>query len=382
MDELTRDYPGFLLGDHQPPCLSLYQPTHRRHPENVQDPIRFRSLVKALEKALREDFGSSDIAALLRPFEALASDRTFWNHTDSGLAVLGSPELFRVYKLPRPVAELAVVADNFHTKPLMRIVQSADHYQILSLGRRSFAVYEGNRDALHEVPPIDGVAYTADELSGLQTDAREGAYRAHGLTGVGRAAHHGTDVKQDSDDRDLRRFFQAVDQVVMEHFSRPSGKRLILAALPQHQGVFRSISRNPLLIDSGIETNPDALSLDELRERAWELLLPHYLERLAGFVEAFGAVWGTGRGTEDLDKIAEAAMTGRIETLLVEADRIVPGTLPVAAHEAGSVRPASQEVDDVLDDISEHVLRRGGEVIIVPGERMPTRTGAAAIFRF
>ena len=28
-----------------PPCISLYQPTHRRHPDNQQDPIRFRNLV-------------------------------------------------------------------------------------------------------------------------------------------------------------------------------------------------------------------------------------------------------------------------------------------------------------------------------------------------
>lgn len=40
------------------------------------------------------------------------------------------------------------------------------------------------------------------------------------------------------------------------------------------------------------------------------------------------------------------------------------------------------ETDDVLDDLSEYVLKTGGEVVIVPAERMPTRTGAAAIYRF
>jgi hypothetical protein len=38
MDALERDYNSVLLADHEPPCLSLYQPTHRSHPEKQQDP--------------------------------------------------------------------------------------------------------------------------------------------------------------------------------------------------------------------------------------------------------------------------------------------------------------------------------------------------------
>ena len=50
MDGLDKDQAAGLLDVGEPPCLSLYQPTHRRHPEREQDPIRFRHLVKALER--------------------------------------------------------------------------------------------------------------------------------------------------------------------------------------------------------------------------------------------------------------------------------------------------------------------------------------------
>ncbi|MCL4745205.1 MAG: hypothetical protein KJZ83_07305, partial [Burkholderiaceae bacterium] len=126
MHSLTHDYPAVLLAERETPCLSLYQPTHRQHPDNAQDPLRFRNLVKRLAASLREKYPARDIPALLRPFEALAEDREFWNHAADGLAVLGAPGFFRVYRLQRPVAELAVVADSFHAKPLMRITQSAD----------------------------------------------------------------------------------------------------------------------------------------------------------------------------------------------------------------------------------------------------------------
>jgi hypothetical protein len=42
-----------LLAFEARPCLSVYMPTHRRHPENQQDPIRFRHLLKELVTSLR-----------------------------------------------------------------------------------------------------------------------------------------------------------------------------------------------------------------------------------------------------------------------------------------------------------------------------------------
>ena len=48
-DTLTRASLAEMASFKRRSCLSLYQPTHRRHPDNQQDPIRFRHLVKALE---------------------------------------------------------------------------------------------------------------------------------------------------------------------------------------------------------------------------------------------------------------------------------------------------------------------------------------------
>jgi hypothetical protein len=40
------------------------------------------------------------------------------------------------------------------------------------------------------------------------------------------------------------------------------------------------------------------------------------------------------------------------------------------------------EIDDLLDDLAEMVIKKGGQVVIVPVERMPTITGVSAIQRF
>jgi len=90
---LTNESIANLVAGHKPPCLSLYQPTHRSHPENTQNPIRFRNLVKELETSLRQSYPASETHLLLEPFEALAEDAEFWNHTLDGLVALGGPQI-------------------------------------------------------------------------------------------------------------------------------------------------------------------------------------------------------------------------------------------------------------------------------------------------
>src|SRR5690606_36056764 len=126
MNSLADDFAKGIFRSPEPPCLSLYQPTHRSHPESAQNPIRFGNLVKSLEESLRQKYPKRDIESLLKPFRQLAGDRDFWATPRAGIAVLVSPSLTRIYKLERSVPELAIVADSFHIKPLLRMVQSAD----------------------------------------------------------------------------------------------------------------------------------------------------------------------------------------------------------------------------------------------------------------
>ncbi|MBS3652504.1 hypothetical protein KEU06_28380 [Pseudaminobacter sp. 19-2017] len=380
MDALERDYTTVLLASHDPPCLSLYQPTHRAHPDKQQDPIRFRNLVKDLELSLGRNGGEHP--DILGPFHDLAEDGDFWNHALDGIAAFAAPGLFKVYRLQRPVRELAVVADSFHAKPLLRILQSADRYHVLGLNRQVAILFEGNRYALDEVELEAGFPRTSADVVGVREGEPERTKRAYGPAGPGRTTRHGTDVRQDLVDSETEQFFRAVDDAVLEQYSRPSNMPLLLAALPQHHHLFHTVSRNPYLMPGAIDVHPGALTIDELRERAWQLVLPWYLDRLSGLVDQFGASRAEGRSGSDVAEIAKAAAAGRISTLLIEADRMIPGRFNPETGEIEFAPPNDPGTDDLLDDLGEHALRTGGEVVIVPAERMPTSTGIAAIYRF
>jgi hypothetical protein len=335
--------------------------------------------VKELDQSLRQKYSTREVKALLEPFEELAQQPEFWNHTLDGLAILASPDQFKVYKLQRRVPELAIVADSFHTKPLLRISQSADRYQVLGLSRGAIRLFEGNRDVLDEIDLAAGVPRTLTDALGDEVTESHQSVRS---AGANAAIHYGQGGKSDEEDIDIDKFFRAVDRAILEHHSRPSGLPLLLAALPEYHGVFRKISRNPQLLPDRLTIHPDAVSIDELRARAWALVEPRYHARLNQLVDEFEQAKPKGLGDEKLTQVASAAASGQVSTLLIEADREIPGHVDAANGHVEFGDLSNPQVDDLLDDLGELVLNKGGQVAVVPAERMPTATGAAAIYRY
>ena len=378
MRQLTADHLTALRTSHEPPCISLYQPTHRAHPDNLQDPIRYRNLRRDMETSLKEKYAARDVEALMERYRAIERDGPFWNHRTDGLAILSSPGTFEIFELQRPVRELLVVANDFYTKPLVRALQSADRYQILCLSRSKAQLFEGNRDALDPIDLSD-MPSTVTEVLGDERTASHVSVRS----GPGGASfYHGAGGAKDEVDLDRERFFRAIDRAILENHSRPSGLPLLLAALTENHAPFRAVSHNPFLLAEGIQINPDALNLEQLRTLAWRKVEPAYLKRLAGLLEHYHSARSRQMASDDINQVAEATVAGRVGTLLVEADCQIPGQLDEATGRIERGELSHPEIGDVLNDLAETVSRMKGDVVVVPAERMPSTTGVAATYRF
>jgi hypothetical protein len=371
VDDLTR-----LRVESEAPCISLYQPTHRYHPDNQQDPIRYRNLRSQLESSLRVKYPARDVRKLVSKYQALEHDHDFWNHRTDGMAILGSPNKFELFELQRPVRELIVVAQNFYTKPLLRILQSADRYQILCLRQNEVTLYEGNRDAIDPVDLSDTLATIESALR----ESREGPQVNVRVAPGGVAVHYGNNT--DERKIDLQRFFRAVDRAILKQHSRPSGLPLILVALTEYHSLFRSISHNPFLLTDGVQIDPGSLNLGRLHALAWQTIEPLYRRRLDTLLSQYELAESRNLACDDVAHVAEATMAGRVGTLLVEADRQLPGRVANAHGHVEHGELQDPEVGDLLNDLAEAVARMKGEVVVVPRDRMPCATGVAAIYRF
>lgn len=370
-----------LIAAQQAPCLSLYQPTHRTHPANAQDHIRFGNLLKNLEESLLLNYPNGKTAAMLKPFKALVDDNEFWKYNLDGLAVFAAPGFFKVVRMQRPVPELVVAANSFHLKPLRRALQTVDRFHVLGLAMDRVVLFEGNRDALDELKPAEGVPLTITDALGEELTEKHQTVASYGGAGSG-DMRHGHGGKKDEVDKDTERFFRAVDRAVMEHHTKPSGHSLVLAALPEHQAVFRRVSHNARLLEEAVAMDPTGVDPEKLRRLVWEAVEPRYHAHVRGLVEQFGTAKAQGLGSDDLMDVAEAAAAGRVGAVLVDADQAIAGRLDAANGKVIFDSLLDPRVDDLLDELSELVAERGGTVMVVPGDVMPTKTGVAATYRY
>lgn len=384
MELLTNELIQELLAVNKSTCLSLYMPTHHTHPENLQDNILFKNLVQQMEESLMRKYSAVEVQKYLEPFEALADDNNIWDHTFDGLAVFSAKGIFKVVGLHKSVEELAMVADSFHTKPLRQYLQSLNNFHVLCLTLHDIRLFKGDRHTLTEVKLTADIPKTITEALGKElTDSHTTVASYDGTGGESSPMHHGQGGKKEETEKDAERFFRVVADAIYEHYSKPSGWPLILVTLPEHRSLFHKVNKSPLLLSIGISINPSSVSPDKLANMAWEIMEPEYNLKLDSLVARFEQARANGRGSDDYKEVAVAAVEGRVETLIVEADRII--AVRVTNQVTGNTQKkdlTNPKVDDLLDDLGELVTKMGGKVMVLPTSKMPSETGLAAIFRY
>jgi hypothetical protein len=366
MRPLSAEYFQELLADHTPPCISLYMPT-QLGPQAAENLRRFDRLLQRASQQLQNAFSRHNALTLLSRFHELRKDDLFWVHPTASIAAFGSPTIFQTHKLQRPVAEMVEVADSFHLKPLIRAHQFAGRFEVLCLTQRNVRVLQGNQDKLEPV-----------ELRNVPHSIQEAL--ADGIDG--RPIGDTSTAPASANDAELDRFFRDLDKTLWQNHSRQSGLPIILCAVEEYHPRFRQISKNPHLVEEGINLNPDALSMERIRLEAWKIIEPYYRAQIERVLEEFGRARATRQGSEDVNEVAQAAAFARVGTLLVDADKHIGGRIDPTNGRIEYGDLARPDFDDLLDDIAERVMKTGGQVLVMPAEQMPSDTGLAAIYRF
>jgi hypothetical protein len=103
---------------------------------------------------------------------------------------------------------------------------------------------------------------------------------------------------------------------------------------------------------------------------------------LASLREEFEQARSKSVASDDLAQVAEASTSGRVETLLIDADRQITGRLDGATGRVELANLSDPHIDHLLHDLSELVAKKAGTVLVIPAAGMPSRTGLAAIYRY
>lgn len=379
MDIIRREDLRALLHEQKGPFVSLYLPTHRSGSE--QDPIRLRNLLAEVQSRMRNvGWRGADVKELLEPARALLDDPVFWKHQGDGLAIFLAPEFERVYRLPVTFAEHAVLAAHFLVTPLLPLLTNDGRFFVLALSQNAVRLLQGTRQRLSEVSLRDVPQNLAEAL---RTHDRDEILTYHSRPtsgGTWGAIFSGQGVGIDDKKSDLLSYFQKVDRG-LHAVVREEKAPLMLAAVDYLLPIYRQGNTYPHLLDKAIEGNPDHLSADELHERAWALLRPHFEEVAARAIGQYRRLVGTGRTATGVNEVVAAAHDGQVETLFVSADVPSWGRLATSTGRV-IVHPEGQPGDEDLVNLAAiHTLRHGGAVFTLASAEAPGETPLAAIYR-
>jgi hypothetical protein len=358
-----------LSGAREEGSVTIVLPTTRLTQEIGASIIELKNLGKEAARQLMEaGFDKRRIAAIEEQIEHLAEDEDFWAYQATSLALYVTPENLTSFRLPTRLAPLVEVADRFHIKPLIRAMAFPDVAFILALSENSARLIEVHGDLPAEVVAVPEMPKDMN-ASGARAKSRDVSPGGRFQGRAGETFHR-------------RNFSRKIDASL-----RPLlGGRdipLLLASVEEFDTIYRSVNSYEHLARETIRGNPERLSAGELAELARPLLQRLHGERIETFNQQYHMREKQGRAGTDLAQVARAAARGAVDTLLVDIDRVVNGTIDEATGAIDMAKGASAATYDIIDEVAGLVLRAGGRAIGVRQADLPVTTSpVAALYRY
>jgi hypothetical protein len=258
------------------------------------------------------------------------------------------------------------VSDRFHLKPLLRAVTFPHTAFVLALA-------QGSVRLLEIAPDLEP---TVVEVADLPTDVASTA----GKSSIRDRAPSRKIQGSEGQKTRIRQYARRIDEALRQLLNGLDVP-LILAAADPIDSIYRSVNSYPHLLATSVPGNPEALSDGELAESARRVLDDVYAAELRATHDTYALRASQRRASSDIADVARAATYGLVDTVLVDIDEAVPGSV----EENGAVN--FDDADDavnygVVDEIARRVWLSGGKVLAVRRDDIPGKGSVAAILRY
>ncbi len=352
-----------LQGRREYPSISILMPTSRSAPDNRQDPIMMKNLMKQAVERLTREYEPKEFTEVMQRLDAAAAGIDY-QHTLDGLALYASASYDAVHYLPFPVKERVVIDHTFATRPLVIALHRSPRYLVLALSENSTRLFDAVRDTLTEVTENGfPVAY-------------EGAGSAEPIPKSQEIE------KSRYMDEKRRQFFRKVGQQLAALYGDEQ-LILVLAGVDRHQALYREANGQPSQSIAGIPGNHDDTPAHELGRLAWPVVRDSLHQHRHRLISELEAAIGSGKYAAGINPIWALAQEGRVATLLVEEGFYYPAHIDINGKPVPAKDPAAPGVvDDAVDELTELVLAKRGEVHFTDPGSLAQHQRIGAILRY
>ena len=368
VDLPTRAQIDKLVGYRGGPAVSIYMRTTPVTQDAKAEQIELKNLLKVAIAELEEaETPKRAIWPIQEGIEALIEDDEFWTEQANSLAIFATAEGIQTFRLPNKLTNMVEVSDRFHLKPILRSVTFPHHAYILAIGVGAVRLVEVSSDLPPHVVSVPGLPRDYGQALGKRSHIeRDGDMRS----GEG-----------SSENALLTRYSRVVDQALRPVLAGQDHPLIIAAAEPL-ASVFRTVSSYHHIPAQVIAGSPDDTSDHVLATAARSILDEVYAEQIRALGELFAEREAQGRATTDVAHAARAATYGAVDTLIVDMDSVVSGSV---ADEDGAVT-FDEKADainyGVVDEITRRVLQAGGRVVSARRADVPGGGELAALLRY
>ncbi len=341
------------------PAISILLPTHRTFPDNKQDPINLKNLVKEVEERLLATMEKREVWPIM---EALNTevDAHDHQHNMDGLAVYAGADGAQVVSLPFPVTQRAVIDTNFATRDLVRGLHDSVSYLVLVVTRELGRLVHAYNDRLiHEFgrrTDLQGYNFPIKNNSLYSTSGHERSQAA-------------------SEDNLLKEFINVIDKSVQELQGKRGSDRLPVIVMGDARNValYRELCDRPSDIVGEVTNAPD-LQADagELVTNAQDAVAAYRNEREQQALEHLGQARGANSLVTDLSLLYRAASEGNAQRLFVRRGHHQPGIMDATAFTIETRDDADEDgvIDDIVDELIELVQANGGDVAFLSADAL------------
>jgi Bacterial archaeo-eukaryotic release factor family 11 len=349
-------------------CVSIYLPTTPVSQEAAADRIELKNLARqALHQLEAAKADKRRVAALKEHLDDLLDDDEFWRFQARSLAVLATPDGVQTFRVPNALTAMVEVSDRFHLKPLLRTVTFPNTCFVLALAEGSVRVVQVSADLPPAVIKVDGMPKDAASAVGRSTvNDRSPSGRLQGSEGQKVL---------------LRQYARKVDHE-LRGLLTGSGIPLVLASSEPLASIYRSVNTYAHLAAAGIDGSPGHATDAHLAERARGILDGLYRHDIAQWKSTFAAREKEDRAITDIAHAARAATFGAVDSMVVDIDEVVPGTVDETTGAVTYAAAADAVGYGVVDEIATRVIRSGGRILAVRKADIPGGKSLAAILRY
>lgn len=339
--------------------VSIILNTHRTRPDNQQDRIVLKNLIKEAEERLYKDYDKAIASKIIEKLHHCA-EKIDHEHNQEALVIYVNESYAEYHRISIPVINRVVIDPRFATRDIIRSKTLETKFHSLVLSKHIAKLYTVSSS--HEIEELNGEFPILNHLvpaDPLMQSTNKGQ------------------------DNLVEEFFNTVDKKVNKTIPNPKESILLLTD-SRNFDHYSKVADHKNKIAGYISGNFENSTIHQILSQSWEFMSAKNQGNLQLRMEDLDKAQKSGKVISDISEIWRSIKEGKGQTLFVNKDlqysAIIHGD-QIQSVENG-ISDEKFATDDVVDEMIENCILHSGEVVFVSDDSLSDYQGLALSLRY